>query len=395
MENIRSFWQQYWRQIIIALCLAAIAYVLLFRGLSTLVGTGQYALGEVTSSQQSHSLRTIAKDPTNLPHKLLVWAGAKLGHHSVLVTRLASALLALPVAVLFYWLTLHWYSKRVAVLSTVLFICSSGFLHSGRYGGALLLQMATLVLTCSVVLYRRTKHEKLVAFLVTALVSVCLYIPGMVWFMAIEVFLLRKRIVRMMRRLGPLHASLLFGLAAVFSAPLLWAVWHNRSLARELAGLPATLPSLATIGENLVHLGSSIIYRGYWSPEYWLYGAPLLNIAEAVLFVIGLLLLVKRPILRSNYFTLSALVVGSLLVVVGGSATMALLIPLIYLVIAGGIYHLLEQWLSVFPRNPIARYAGIGLVTLLVLFSVQYHYRACFVVWPKAPETQAVYAKAP
>ncbi|MCA9327677.1 hypothetical protein KDA14_04070, partial [Candidatus Saccharibacteria bacterium] len=174
-------------------------------------------------------------------------------------------------------------------------------------------------------------------------------------------------------------------------SPLLWVGLHNSTIVLSVLGLPSTFPSLSGLLHETLHLGSSIIYRGYWSPAYWLYGAPLLNVGEVVLFIAGLFMLINKPILRQNYFILGALIVGSALVILRGSVTIALLVPLVYLVIAGGIYYLLDQWLTVFPRNPVARYIGIGLICILAAFSAMYHLRAYYTAWPSNPKTKQVY----
>jgi hypothetical protein len=85
------------------------------------------------------------------------------------------------------------------------------------------------------------------------------------------------------------------------------------------------------------------------------------------------------------------LVVLGILVALGGSVTIAALIPLMYLAIAAGTHYLLDQWLTIFPRNPVAKFVGVSLVSFVVAFSAFYHLRAYFVAWPQAPETRAVY----
>lgn len=390
MENILNFLNRYWRLLLVGVFVALLAYVFLFRGLNTLTGS-LYSQTEIQSQQQSASLTTIYHNPVNAPYKALVWLGLKLGHHSILVTRVAAASLAVGVAVLFYWVALHWYSKRVALMATVLFVSSSGFLHIGRYGTGLILQMATLALISCVFLYRRTKHEYIMAYLLLAVLAAILYIPGMVWFELIGLYIMRKRILQLFRKMGRVHTGLIWGLGIVLLAPLLWVSAHNTSILREIAGLPASIPSLKQLAENTLHLVSSVGYRGYWPTEFWLYGAPLLNIGEVILFITGFVLLLKKPILRGNYFLLGALVVSTVLILLGGSATIAMLTPLAYLTIAGGLFYLLDQWLSIFPRNPIARFTGIALIGVLGFFSVLYHIGAYYTAWPNAPETKAVY----
>ena len=390
MEKIFSWLRQNWRLITLGLAVFLVAYVLLFRGLGSLTGH-LYSTSELSAHEHSHSLKTILQDPLNAPHKAVVWAGIKLGHHSMLATRIATALFALCIGLLYYWIIAHWYSTRVAVLSTLLFVTSSSYLHIARYGTALILQMYILAFVAGVVLYQRSRHEKHAIYILAVMAALCFYIPGMVWLLVAEFVLLRKHIKRVLHRFGQKHVVILSLCGLITLAPLLWAIAQRPAIILSVAGLPTTLPSWSLIADQSLHLISSIVYRGYWPSEYWLYGAPLLNITEIILCIIGIIMLVQRPISRANRFVCIALAISTLLVCLGGSANIALLIPLIYLTIAGGIYHLLDQWLAIFPRNIVARGVGIGFMCVLVMFSVFYHLRAYTVAWPQAPETRTVY----
>ncbi|QQS18273.1 hypothetical protein IPL68_06635 [Candidatus Saccharibacteria bacterium] len=346
MDRFLSFISTHWRLAVASIGLGCIAYVLLFRGITTL--PGNYAAQEVQTKQESSSLRVIYENPVNAPYKALVWTGQKMGHDSLAVTRIASAFFAVIAAVLFYWVATHWYSKRVALLSSLLFVCSSGFLHIGRFGSAHILQMGTLVLISCVFLMRRTKHERLMSYGITAVIATCLYVPGMAWFALIGLYLMRKQIQHLFGKLGVVHTTLIFTLGLSIIVPLLVGMVRDLAVLRAVFGLPTTIPNPVLIVENFLHLGSSIIYRGYWPTEYWMYGAPLLTVGETILFIAGLLLIMKRPVLRGNYFLIGTLLVATALIVIGGSATIAMLIPLVYLTIAGGLFYLLDQWLSVF-----------------------------------------------
>ena len=390
MEKLSNLFTRYWKPLIIVSGIALLAYILLFRQIGGLTG-GNYSVGEQVSQVHANSLRTIYNDPVNAPYKLLVWTGLKLGHHSLLITRIAASVIAIGVAVLFYWVAVHWYSKRVALLSSIIFIGSSGFLHIGRYGSALILQMASVVLISCVLLYRRAKHERIATYFLVGLLMACLYIPGMFWFELFGLILLRKKIWQLSGRLGILHSLALAALSIGLLIPVVWASVHSTSSLRELLALPASIPTFSQIFENAKQLGGSLIYRGYYSPEYWLYGAPLLNVIDITLFITGIFVVLHRPMLRGNYYVLGALLVSVVLILLGGGATIAMIVPLLYLIIAGGIYYLLDQWLTVFPRNPVARAIGIAIICIIAGFSAFYHVRAYYVAWPQAPETKQVY----
>lgn len=390
MERILNFFSLHWRLVLVGVGVACVLATLLFYNLGDLTPP-QYTAAELTSQQQSSSVKTVLQNPVDAPYKALVWVGIKLGHHSVLVTRVAAALCAVVVAGLFYWIVSVEYSRRTAILSAIMLVSSSGFLHIGRYGSGLILQMASLVLIGSVLLYRKTRHETLAVYLMVIVLASCLYIPGMVWLELTGLLLLRSHALSALKKLNNPHRWLVLVYGAVLVLPLLWASVSEPSVMRTLSGLPSSVPTLPHVFKELLHLGSSVVYRGYWPADYWLHAAPLLTLAELGLLLAGLAVMVTRPMLRLHYFTVCMLVVLGILVALGGSVTIAALIPLMYLAIAAGTHYLLDQWLTIFPRNPVAKFVGVSLVSFVVAFSAFYHLRAYFVAWPQAPETRAVY----
>lgn len=393
MKKLLDVLKQYWLLLLLGVGLAIIAYLLLFRSLGTL--PGGYSPHEAVSQAKAASLRTIARNPVNAPYELLIWASLKLGYHSLLATRLAAVTIAIAAAGLFYWIVLHWYSKRIAIISTILFVGSSGYLHIARYGTALILQMATLALIGCVWLYQRARQERTVTYCIAVLLAIFAYIPGMLWFQILGLIVLRKDIVKLFQRLGSKHTTAILALYLVLITPIFWGAAHNIHTLLPILGLPSHMPTLSTLIDNKLLLIKALVYRGYYPSDYWLYGAPLLTVAEAIFFMAGLFQLCKRPMATVNYWLAAALLISAGLVILGGGATIAMLIPLIYLVIAGGIYYLLNQWLNVFPRNPIARNTGVILLCLTVMFSVYYHFRAYYIAWPRAPETEQVYIIKP
>jgi hypothetical protein len=70
------------------------------------------------------------------------------------------------------------------------------------------------------------------------------------------------------------------------------------------------------------------------------------------------------------------------------------LLPFAFSVIAAGIEFMLDEWSSVFPRNPVAKSFSVILLTTTVPFSSYYQLTRFFVVWPQTPETRAVYSES-
>lgn len=393
MKQIWSFVGRHRTYTVLGIGLVVVLFLLLFQSLYNLTG-GQYAKTELLTQGQSSSLRTILDEPAGAPHKLLVWLGLKLGHHSILVTRLASALIAIPLVGLFYLVVRHWFAPRVALIGTCMFATSGGFLHFARYGTPMILQMAPLVLLAALFLYRKIppKYRVLAAYAIALIGCAIMYIPGMVWFALVGVALLWRRFHAAFRVLGPIHTTIVTCVIALLLTPLAYAIFKDPSVLRNIAGLPETIPTVSHVAGEAKHLISSMVYRGYWPAEYWLIGAPLLNIAEVVLFIAGIWLLLRRRMIRGNYYLLAALAIGSVFVILQGSVSIALLVPLVYFVITGGLHLLLDEWIKVFPRNLFATILAVTLISLLAAFSALYQTRGYFQAWPRAPETKTVYA---
>ena len=134
----------------------------------------------------------------------------------------------------------------------------------------------------------------------------------------------------------------------------------------------------------------SIVIHSDGNPLLWVGHAPLLNTIEVVVGLLGAFYMYRRTSRRST-FLLGASAIGLVLVALGGSVTFACLVPILYLFIANGLDHLLGRWMAVFPRNPIARATGVGIICIVLFFSVLYQVRTYYIAWANAPATQAVF----
>jgi hypothetical protein len=67
--------------------------------------------------------------------------------------------------------------------------------------------------------------------------------------------------------------------------------------------------------------------------------------------------------------------------------------PFIFIMVAGGMALMLQQWFTVFPYNPVAKTLGAILMTLAVLVTSYYTITQYYIAWPNAPETKTVYQK--
>lgn len=395
MEVIVDFYREYWRRIfIIALVLIA-AYGLFFFRIGTLLPG--YNEAEIVTQQTSRNLHLIWNSPDYAPYKLIMWLGHQVGLHSVLNARILSAGFGLLAVGLFFYVVQAWFSTRITIVATILFASSSALLHAARFGAPLILQMSALVLF-AIVLFYQTHRDELpewaqVAsrYVLAVLLLSSLYVPGTIWFLLLGAALLHRKIVAVVRSQSALTLVLLTLLTLVLLAPLFYIGWQNQTFALRMLGLPAVMPSVTAIGQNFAELVSQLFWRSGIQPAISLIGAPLYGVISVALIFLGFASQLQKPRLHTNYFLLFSLPIAVLLASLGGPVTYVMVVPLLALFMAGGLFYLLDQWLRVFPRNPIAKVVGVSLLAILIGFSIFYQTRAYFVAWPNASETRAVY----
>jgi len=391
MQTVRQFYLRYWRGIALGLSLIVIAFLLYFPRLSSLLPG--YSAPELKAYASANNWHSIVGNPINAPYKVLVWLFSAEIHHSIFITRAVAASFALALALLFFVVARAWYSYRAAFLATIIFMTSAGLLHFARLGTGDILQMGILALLGAALWYRtQRRHRVLITYLLVALAALLLYVPGMFWFELLGLILLRTAVIRQLRHTKTLH---LVGLAVVVLAclaPLIRASLKHPMLLRQLSGLPQNLNTVKHFASNLWNLVLAIVVHSNGNPLFWVGHAPLLNAVEVIVGLLGAFYIYHGTSKRRSVLLFGWLGIGLVLVSLGGDVTFAYLVPLLYLFIGNGLDHLLKRWLTVFPRNPIARMTGIGIICVMLGFSVLYQVRTYYVAWPNAPTTRTAFS---
>ncbi len=406
--NIRTdILHRFWRPAVAVLLIAVLSYVLFFHSLTTLLPG--YSPREAATFKASSSLQVILDHPLNAPYKLPVLALQKAGLDSWAATRYVAASYAVVMCGLFFVVVRFWFSYRIAVIATVMFATSSGLLHFARLGSSLILQMSILALMACAIWWRGGKVNRMVVGFGSVVTFALLwYVPGLIWFEILLLIIKRKAVLRAWQESSALVRSLAAGLFLLLVAPLAWHIVRAPLDMLIFAGLPTHFASLTQTGQNIL---DALLLAGIHSngqAELWLAHAPLLNVTEIALLLLGVYAFTRSVSLTRRIFVFGA--IGISLVLIGlngagssgsvwgyqlartGPVNVSMLVPLLYLLVAGGIFELIRQWFRVFPRNPIARIGGIVCLVLLVSFSVLYHYRAYFIAWPNNPATKKTFS---
>ncbi len=380
---------QTWWQFASTLVIIAAALGLLFvNNLETLLPG--YSPDEVATTQAIHSLSHIASNPANAPYNITAYIINAFLDNALLATRFTSILFGVATLGLFYIGTRYWYAPRTAFLATTLLACSAWFLHTARLGVPdILLAFSLLLLATSSYWIASGEHSKFSYFAAILAVGITIYTPGMIWLLLAGLYFRRKDIRLLKRRLStPYRIALyIFGLCFIV-APVLYALSTRSQSVFELLGFPETWPTIIEFAKNIAEVPLSLLAWSNLGPQHQLANLPLLDAFAIIMLPLGLYYYFKfRTLLRVKLLAIIFFISWAL-IGLGGSVTIAILLPIVYLVVAAGIALLLSQWLVVFPRNPFAKSIGIFLVTIVVALSCIYNLRAYFVAWPNNQETK-------
>lgn len=367
-----------------------------FGGLFTVIATGLlwklntllpgFSATEIQAFQQSQSLQGIWDNPINAPFHLLSYMYSFVTDGPI-ATRLASVTIAWFTIVIFCSLLYRWYGTRTALIGTLLFGTSSWFLHVGRLGTPQVCFLAIVALVALGVWIREQKGG-LAVILGLLLATALLYTPGMVWVVATGLVWQWKHIdTAFKKHLGSVTVGAALFLAGI--VPLLYKLYRAPELIKPWLALPDQWLSPLQYLQNFAEVPLAVFLRGQENPELWLGRLPLLSIFSAVSFIIGMYIFYKYfKLARVKLFIAIGLLGSVVIALSDGAVPLTVIVPFIYTVVALGASYIIDLWLHVFPRNPIARSIGIGCFSLILLITCLYNMRSYFVAWPQASVTR-------
>lgn len=389
MKKIKLWVQLMWRPILIGLGVALV--VTSFYGFklgSLLPGASQPEVAYITSIRSG---KAIVENPVLGMHKVPVYALFKLGVNNIAAYRAVSAFFAALSVMGCFFVLREWYTMRVAVLGTWLYMTSAWILHIGR----LATPEATFLLIAPFVwavmwVYFTTLHKSALAVL-SIFTALCFYIPGFIWLLLFVTIWQHKRIWREIQQVPAWFRIICCLIMIVLLVPLVRAVFMHPQVGLDILGLPHQLPNLHTLLHNLVYVPASFIIAAPYDPVRWLGRLPLLDIFCLVMAVFGAYSLRFRLKEVRSLIILGGGLILFVLVVLGAVPVTVLFLP-IFALIADGIAFMLQQWFAVFPKNPFARVTATTAISLAVLFVSFYHINHYFIAWPQNPATRGTYS---
>lgn len=391
MRKIRSAIADYWQVFLLsAAALIALTFLYTYR-LGSLTGY-KLSSAEIMAHNNDLDWHALVLNPINAPYKLFDFIFIKINAHNVGFARASAVIFAMLACVMFYAIVDRWHGMRSAVLTTMLFATSGWLLHVGRLatGDSVMLIIPLIFIMFASWLAKTEQHGRALLFMTFA-TGVALFTPGAMWFL-IAAFLLYIKPVAKHIYYAKFWEKIVSVIALAYFAILLtYVLIRSPELIKAWLAIPATMPHLLTLLTQWANSGLYLFVRGPSDASLWLAHIPIFDLFSAFMFLVGAYFYIRH--IRNQRAQLLGIfaLIASLLVAFQGAPAMSYLVPVAYLVVGTGLTYFLRRWLMVFPRNPIARGIGIGLISLVVVAASGYHIYSYFIAWRYSPAITAVF----
>lgn len=370
-----------------AIALISAPYWILLNSLTGGLSEAEMQLQYQVSSNQL-SFSQIIIEPFFLLYNLLLLVLQTFSLPTMDNVRLVSAVFGTAGVIGFYYVAKTWYSPRVAILGSVLFGTATWTLFTARYASV---EASYLMLPALIAAWTWTikSHYNYTAVITTAILTISvLYIPGMIWLITPVLFWQFRNIAFFVTKLNPAHITAVFAVILVGITPLIAAIVFppenstGLSSLLTLLGLPQTIPAISAITESASTNFMQMFVTSEPDNFRTIGTLPLIDVFTTAMIVIGLWTFYKEKMLDRGKITTWYLLVGFILASLNGQVYITILLPVLYLIAATGLWSMLHQWLSVFPRNPFARPLGLFLMSAAIIVVSFFHLMSYFVAWP-------------
>jgi hypothetical protein len=363
--------------------------VLLFVGFYKLesITNSQLSPQEVANLETASSVEAIINNPLFLPYKVGQFVIFNFIADSIYLARALVALFGVGLVLLFYLLARHWFSPRIAWMTSLMLATSGLFLNFARLAVPdILLPLALLALLGCAWWLNTTNHIRTALFGTVILCTFALYIPGIIWFVILAIFTQHRHVRRLLRHIPSYSTAGFAFVLLVLLLPLFRAFYLDPSLILSWLALPTSI-DLAVVIKEFIFVPASLIVRSLSNPVFNLGRLPYIDILTICLAILGFYAFILRFELVRTKTLIGSTVIAWALIAVSDTVSIVIILPLLYLTVASGIMLLLHQWFTIFPKNPIARFIGITLVLTAISISLFYNINRYYMAWANSPVT--------
>jgi hypothetical protein len=394
MKNILKWFQNNWKALLIAFFSLIIILGACFYNLESITNS-KLSPSEASAIASSSSGERIWNNPLFLPFKIAEYFIIKAGLTSVYLFRAIPALFGVVLVFCFYLLARLWFSPKIAWVASIMLLSSGLFLNYTRLAVPdVLFPLGLLSLLWSAWWVFQNKRTNLRLALSVLIVASSLYIPGLIWFTILVIFIQRKHLSGIFKRTSPYTLVVASIVTTLLLSPLIRALILQPQLAQSWLAFPESFSPQQFI-QDFIYVPASLVVRAQFNPVFNLARLPYLDILTICLVILGSYAFLLRLDLVRTRALIGAVIISWFIIAFDNSAQINLLLPLIYLTVAAGIMFMLQQWYSVFPKNPIARNIGLILLFSVISISLYYNTTRYFVAWANNPVSQQAFQIKP
>jgi hypothetical protein len=391
--SIRKWMSTHWRGIVVGAVISLLAIITLSLQITTLVdGQNKY---ETATLQHLASFPNPLDRMINAPYLIPAYIVGNSIDNMLIGARIVSVIFSLLATWALFVLLKRWLSIQVAAVGSLLFITSSWVLAiSHQATPFIMLVICPLLLVASLTRFVNDKAHSFISFLLLiGALALTAYIPYMFWPML--VVLLTMSILYRNTLLTLNKKQLIIGAAlyTILLLPMFISLTQYPGQLKEFIGIPLALPTIEQYFQNFLWQFSTLFIVAQPFPELYVGRFALLDIFSVAMVFLGVYHFIhhmpRRRIISFGFL----FIVLALIIPLSNpyQIPMSAFVAIIYVLIAAGVYELLRQWFSYFPRNPFARNGAVVLVAIIIGLATLYNLQRFYVAWPNAPETKAVY----
>lgn len=350
-----------------------LGYALIAIGLvSVLLFVALYLPGGISSQEMQSVAKSGAISPTNLnsvaiidlPYHLLQKLILKIFGVSILSIKLPSIILSSLSIVAITMLLKLWFKANIGILASLIAITTGQFLFIAQDGTPSIIYIfwAALLMLLATLISRQRKFRKILAFIFFIATALSLYTPLSIYtLLALTVAVLIHPHLRYLLKQIPRKEIILGSvLSAVLLVPLVISIFIDPGAILNLIGIPIKWPDL---GNNFTMLGAE--YLGFNKPSGSTIMTPFFELGSMLIILIGIYYTIKNRATAQSHIIISWAIFLLPIVILNPNLINITFLPLV-LMLASGLRMLLNNWYSLFPRNPYARIGGLVPLTVLV-----------------------------
>lgn len=323
----------------------------------------------------------------NAPHHLLQQLSINLLGLSRVSLVAPSLFFGILTIILFNMTIRRWFSRSISIISTIITSTTASFMILARGGTPDIMLAFWTVLFIFAGVSFLVNHERGFRWKILIVLAGVglLYTPYGIYTLLACLLggLVHPHVRSRLKRVKPVRLAILIGLGLVSLIPLvIYALQQPSSLAllTGLDQLPQSIDQLRTHLANIV--GLYLDFTNSRVVDTFL--TPVFNIASIALMLFGLFRLIQKHHTARSYVMLTWLATTGLVLILISQSPHIALMPAMFL-LAFGIKALIEEWYTLFPRNPYARFAGLlplGVLLVGISTSNLMHYFNLFRYMP-------------